>query len=321
MERLDPRGAAAAALTAVLYGTAYVAIALALRSFTPLGIAVGRGTLGGLLLLAVLLLPAAAHLRPRAMDRAALWRLGVLALLGGPPFIVALNVAVSLAGATVTAFVAGLYAVFGALLGIPLLRERLEPVTLASLVVALIGTLLLGDLRTDARTAAGIGVGLGAAASFGLFLVLSRRWASAYRLSSLTIAVGTQGSTAVLIGLVVLLLGNPLLVGETRPDAAAGLVWLAIGPGALAAVMVVIAARLLPARRVSAFLLLNPPTAALGGWLLLGERLSPLQLLGGALVLVAIAGASGLIAWGRGERRAAAARAASRSAGRPGRAR
>jgi drug/metabolite transporter (DMT)-like permease len=68
----------------------------------------------------------------------------------------------------------------------------------------------------------------------------------------------------------------------------------------LAAVLVVVGMRRLPARRASAFLLLNPPTAALGAWLLLGERLTAVQLLGGGLVLVAMAVAGGLVQ-GRGD--------------------
>jgi drug/metabolite transporter (DMT)-like permease len=98
------------------------------------------------------------------------------------------------------------------------------------------------------------------------------------------------------------ILGDPGLERVLLPEAAAAIIWLAVGPGALAAVLVVTGMRRLPARRASAFLLLNPPTAALGAWLLLGERLSSVQLVGGALILLAMAGASGL-PFSRTERR------------------
>jgi drug/metabolite transporter (DMT)-like permease len=52
--------------------------------------------------------------------------------------------------------------------------------------------------------------------------------------------------------------------------------------------------RRLEARRASFYLLLNPPTAAVLAFVLLGERLEPHQIVGGGLVLVAIAAASGL---------------------------
>jgi probable blue pigment (indigoidine) exporter len=221
-------------------------------------------------------------------------RLAVLATLGGPAFIVAMNVAVSQAGATITAFVAGLYAVLAAALAIPLLRERLELATLGSLVLALVGTALLAELQPTGSTGAGIGVGLVAALFFALFLVLSRRWSARYGLPGPTVSVATLLLTAAAAGILLPILGEPVTDAPLQADAAAGVVWLALGPGALAAILVVTGMRRIPARRASAFLLLNPPTATLGAWLLLGERLSALQLLGGLLVLLAIAGASGL---------------------------
>jgi len=270
-----------------------------LRSFTPLGAAAARGMLGVLALGVVLLLPLAPALRPRRLTGAAAARLLVLATLGGPAFIVTMNIAVSLAGATITAFVAGLYAVLAALLAIPLLRERVEPLTVAALVLALVGTALLGELEPGGQIGAGVAVGLLAALFFSLFLVLSRRWSTAYRLPGPTVAASTLGLTAVVAGLLLPVLGEHVLAQPLRLDAVAGVVWLALGSGALAAILVVTGMRRIPARRASAFLLLNPPTATLGAWLLLGERLSPLQLLGGGLVLLAIAGASGLrLPWG-----------------------
>jgi probable blue pigment (indigoidine) exporter len=205
-----------------------------------------------------------------------------------------MNVAVSQAGATITAFVAGLYAVLAAALAIPLLRERLELATLGSLVLALVGTALLAELQPTGSTGAGIGAGLAAALFFALFLVLSRRWSARYGMPGPTVSVATLLLTAAAAGILLPILGEPVTDAPLRADAAAGVVWLALGPGALAAILVVTGMRRIPARRASAFLLLNPPTATLGAWLLLGERLSALQLFGGLLVLLAIAGASGL---------------------------
>jgi drug/metabolite transporter (DMT)-like permease len=295
MHRLDPRGTAAAAAAAVLYGTAYVATAFALRSFTPLGAAAARGLLGALLLGALLLTPWAAGYRPGALRRAAVARLAVLGLLGGPCFIVAMNAAVALSGATVAAIVAGLYAVLAAVFAVPLLGERLERGTLAALVLALAGTVLLSDLRASGELLGGIAAGLLAAIVFALFLVLSRAWSASHALPGPTVALSALGLTAVLVGGLIPLVGDAGMEAAPLPEAVAAVVWLAAGPGALAAVLVVTGMRRLPARRASAFLLLNPPTAALGAWLLLGERLSVAQLIGGALILAAMAGASGIL--------------------------
>ena len=272
-----------------------MATAFALRSFTPVGGAAARGLLGAALLGAVLLLPVAARLRPAGIGSAGLWRLAILGLLGGGAFIVLMNIAVSLAGATVTAFVAGLYAVLASLLAVPILGERPERATLAAMAVALTGTALLGDLRPAPELAGGIAVGLLAAVAFGLFLVLSRRWSAAYALSGTSVGLSLLLLAGVTNAVLLLVLGDPGLDGPPRLDAAAAIGWLALGPGALAAVLVVAGMRRLPARRASAFLLLNPPTAAVGAWILLGEELTPVQLLGGGLVLAAIAVASGAV--------------------------
>jgi drug/metabolite transporter (DMT)-like permease len=168
------------------------------------------------------------------------------------------------------------------------------------MAVALVGTALLGGLRPAPELVGGIAVGLLAAVAFALFLVLSRRWSAPYSLSGASVGLALLALAGIANALLLLILGDPGQDGELRLDAALAIGWLAIGPGALAAVLVVAGMRRLPARRASAFLLLNPPTAALGAWLLLGERLTAVQLLGGGLVLVAMAVAGGLVQ-GRGD--------------------
>lgn len=295
------RGAAYASLAAMLYGSSYVATAIALRSFTPLSVAAWRGLLGAALLAALLLLPAMAIARPGRPGGPALLRLAILGVTGGAVFIVAMNAAVALAGATVTAFVAGLYAVLAALFAIPMLGERIERRTLVALLVALAGTALLAELRVSGDAVRGIGIALIAAVSFGLFLVLSRRWSTPYDLSGPVIGVATLGLSAVIAFAAMALIGEPPLPADPGADALLALAWLAAGPGAAAAVLVVAGMRQLEARHASVFLLLNPPTAAILSFALLGERLSGVQLVGGTCVLVAIAAASGLIRSGRAQ--------------------
>ncbi|HEX2884665.1 MAG TPA: DMT family transporter [Candidatus Limnocylindria bacterium] len=292
---MEPRGAIAAATTAMLYGSAYVATAIALEGFTPVGLAVWRGAIGALLVAVLLATPFLPGHRPRALGGAGLVRLGVMGIIGGGLFILAMNAAVAASGATITAFVAGLYAVLAAALAIPLLGEHLEARTIAALGAALVGTVMLSGIGSGSADAGGIALGLVAAAAFGTFLVLSRRWSARHRLTSPTVALSTLSiSTLVALG-VAAAGGDPLV----RPDPPVGslvaLGWLAAGPGAAASVLVVIGMRRLPARHASAFLLLNPPTAALLAFVLLGETLDGLQLVGAALVLVAIAAASGAL--------------------------
>ncbi len=292
---LDPAGATAAAAAAVLYGSSYVATAVTLRSFTPLTAALWRGALGVVAL--GLLITVATHsaLRPRRITRSSAWRLLVLGGVGGSAFVLAMNTAVSLAGASITAFVAGLYAVLTALIAVPILHERLEGITLGALVLALAGAALLGELRLGGDESLGVGVALVAAVLFATFLVLSRRWSNAYDLPGPAIGAAALGLTAAAAAAILPFTSTPAIPSPLRADAVVGVVWLAIGPGAGAAIAVVIGMRRLEARRASAFLLLNPPTAAIGSWILLGERFTLEQLLGAALILVAMAMASGLL--------------------------
>lgn len=287
-------GAAAAAAAAVIYGSAYPATAIALDGYSPAGIGVWRGLLGAALLTGALSLPILRTQRPGRLTRGALRRLAVLGAVGGGVFILTVNAAVAAAGATVTAFVAGLYAVLAALLAIPILGERLESRTLLALAAALGGTVLLSDLQASGADLGGIGLGLLAATAFALFLVLSRRWSARHGLTGATVGLASLTVSAAVTAVVAALDGS--LVPEAPPaHATAALLWIAAAPGAAASVLVVVGMRRLPARVASLFLLLNPPTAAVLGLVLLDERLSGMQLVGGALVLVAIAVAGGVL--------------------------
>ena len=126
-------GVAAAIAAAIVYGAAYPATAVALRSFSPLAVAGLSCTLA----LAIVIGLAAAGILPRpalgAMSGPRLARLIVLALLGGVLFITGINLAVAIVGPTITGFVAPLYAIFGTLFAVPLLGETVRSTTLARL--------------------------------------------------------------------------------------------------------------------------------------------------------------------------------------------
>jgi probable blue pigment (indigoidine) exporter len=276
-----------ASLAAMFFGTAYVATGLALRSFSPLTVGAWRAAIGGVGLAIVVVL---VQRRSGFPERSRAIRFVILGLLNGPLFLVAMNVAIALAGATIAAFVSGLYAIFAALFAPFVLREPLGLRAIAGFVIALVGTALLAELRADERTLLGVGVGFVAAVSFALFLVLSRRWGRSHEVKGAPVALTTS-----LMAIGVLF---PLaLVGESRtvlppspdPVALVALLWMGFGPSFLAQLLVLDSVRRVAARSSSAFLLLNPPPAAIGAFLLLGEALAPLQILGAALVLLGIA--------------------------------
>jgi len=295
------RGELFAALAASAYGSAYVATAFALRSFDPLVAAFYRSLLAAIALAAIRQVmstrdrstPLTEGQAPRRRStRAIAVRLASLGALGGAIFLLGMNLAVAGVGATIASFVAGLYSVLAAVLAPFVLRERLRSQALVGFVVALVGTALLAELTLDPGRILGIGWGLVGATSFALFLLLSRKWGREDGFDALTIAFATMTVAATALGLLVIVTRPGLLVPKTiAPEAIAAMVWLVIaaaGGQALAAASV----KLIPASRSSAFLLLNPIVATILSFALLAERPSPVQLLGGGLVLVGIAAAT-----------------------------
>jgi drug/metabolite transporter (DMT)-like permease len=213
-----------------------------------------------------------------------------------------MNVAVGESGATIAAFVAGLYAVLAALLGPLVLGERLGRGPLVAFVVALLGTALLAGFDPGADRPFGLGAGIGAgligATSFALYLVLTRRWARTLRLPGALVVVANFAAGAVVLLPATLLVGGESLTpASADPDAAVAtvaMIWLILAPSVVAQLLLVSALRRLPARTSSAFLLVNPVAASGLAAVLLGERLSPSQLAGAVLVLVGIVLATGV---------------------------
>lgn len=279
-----------AALAAMFFGTAFVGTGLALRSFSPLTVGAWRAAIAvvGLAFVVVVL-----QRRSGMPERARAIRFVVLGLLNGPLFLVAMNVAISLAGATIAAFVTGLYAILAALFAPFVLRERLGARAVIAFGVALVGTALLAELRVDERTLTGVAVGFVAAVAFALYLVLSRRWATTHAVVGGPVAL-TTSMLAIALLFPIAAVSEPASILPSGADKAAvlALLWMGIGPSFLAQLLVLDSVRRIPARASSAFLLLNPPTAALGAYLLLGEQLTPMQLVGAALVLGGIAAAT-----------------------------
>ena len=297
-----------AALAASGFGSAYVATAIALHAFGPVQVAAWRGFVATLALWGYV---AVRTLRSRGGERAAssgatpvplpatsvplrprLLRLALLAVLGGPLFFAGMNLSISHVGPTIASFVAGLYAILTALFAPFLLRERLTPRVIVAFVVALVGTALLAELNVSGDGLLGLAWGLTAAISYALYLVLSRRWSRANRLDGLLIAACMTSATALALG-VPILVTNPasLFPASVAPDVLGAMGWLAF-VAAAGTVLILASVRLIPAARTASFLLLNPVTATVLSVVLLGSRPTPVQIVGGMLVLAGMAAAT-----------------------------
>jgi probable blue pigment (indigoidine) exporter len=321
-------GTLLAAGAAVLFGSAFIAIVVLLRSFEPLPGALWRATLGGAVLLALVLSltrsGAAGHGAvgspgadlgrgggpSRRTARSNFLRIVLLGILSGPVFLVAQNLAVNDLGATVSGFVVGMYAVFAAVLGPLVARDRLEWPAIVGFLAALVGTALLSELRVERLSTLGMAAGVFGAVGYSFYLVLGRRWIPPLALRPEVIALASALLTVVVV-LAWLAVTAPASIfpANVSPEAMIALVWIAFVLVA-GQTMVMASVRRIPAQRSAAFLLLNPLTSAFLALVLLGERLSPPQLLGAALVVVGIAAATR--AWqviGLGRSRASAPKA------------
>ena len=290
-------GIAAAAGAAVLFGLSFPITVFALRSFTPIGTAALSCTIA----FVVLLLLAALGVVPRPMlrerTRANGARLAFVALVGGLSFIACANIAIALSGPTIAGFVSSLYAVLATFFAIPLLGERVRPVVVAALILSLVGTALLAGFAPLGSSALGILFGVTAAVSFGLYLVNARRWGPPHGLTGTIVVLALLFGRGPLL-LLVELVREPASLLPAHPDPAAllAIAYLVIGPMLVAQIFIVASVGRVPARRTSASLLLTPLCSAIGAYVLLGDRLTPPELLGAALLLLGIAGASGVLA-------------------------
>jgi drug/metabolite transporter (DMT)-like permease len=290
-------GIAAAAGAAVLFGLAFPITVFALRSFTPIGTAALSCTIA----LVVLLLLTALGVVPRPTLRertpANVARLAFVALVGGLSFIACANIAIALSGPTIAGFVSSLYAVLATFFAIPILGERIRPGVVVALCVSLVGTALLAGFAPLGSSVVGIAFGVIAAVSFGLYLVNARRWGPTHGLTGTIVVLALLFGRGPLL-LLVELVREPTSLVPANPDPAAllALAYLALGPMLIAQVFIVASVARVPARRTSASLLLTPLCSAIGAYVLLGDRLTPPELLGAALLLLGIAGASGMLA-------------------------
>ena len=284
-------GQAAAAIAAALFGTAYVGTAFAIRSFTPLGAAMWRGFLASAILaLGWALMGGRLHRSEVNWPR--LWRVVILGLTGGLGFVASMNLAVSMAGATLAAFAASLSPVLAALLAPLVLGESLTLVSVAGFAVAIVGTAILSGTN-PADVGPGVLFGLCASLCFGVFLLLSRRWSRPFRLSGTAIALSIAGTTA--LGLLpVELVFEPakLIPQDVRLDAVAGLLWLALVPGVIAQLFVVASVRRVETRSSAAMLLISPVTAAVVAAVMLGETMGAWEIAGAGLIMVGVVGAA-----------------------------
>jgi probable blue pigment (indigoidine) exporter len=267
------RPIATTALAPAIWGTTYLVTTQLLPPGRPLLAAAVRALPAGLVLVAM------SRRRPEGIWW---WRELVLGALNIGAFFALLFIAAYRLPGGVAATVISLQPLLVAGLSSMLLAERLSLRTLLAALAGSAGVSLL-VLRAGATLdALGVAAAFGAAAVMAIGIVLSKRWPSPAPL------LATTGWQLVAGGLLVLPL---VLVIEGAPAESlsaanlAGYSYLTIAGAALAYTLWFRGIRALSATSVAFLALLSPVVATALGWIVLDEHLTPLQAVGGLIVL------------------------------------
>ncbi|MCZ4563638.1 EamA family transporter [Rhodococcus sp. IEGM 1401] len=266
---------AAAALAPILWGTTYLVTTELLPPDRPMTASVLRAVPAGLLLLLI---------APGVPARG--WRLKIatLGVLNIGLFFPILFVAAyrlpggiaAVVGSAQPLVIVAISAIFG--------WGRTRPVQVGWAAMAVVGvalTAVSGTIRLDAIGLAAAVVG---AVSMAVGVALTKRWGVPPDTSPLN-------STAwqLIVGGMVI---SPLIpIVDDGPwaldaDAAIGYAWLAVVGGALAYSLWFRGARALPSANVTLLGVLSPLTAAVIGWIVLGQSMTGVQCVGFGIALV-----------------------------------
>lgn len=272
---------------ALCFGGTWVAGAVAVDAAPPFAIAAARFGIASILLFAWAKLARRPLTPLHRRDWPLVVGLGLTAIAGyNWLFLTGLTLAPASDGAII---VPGLAPVFTALLAGALLGERLGLKGFAGLAIAVVGLLLVvgpaggtegGDrLLGDLMFIAG-------AVFWAIYSVLARIASRRFTPVSTTV-YGTAFGTLVLIPLAVLE-GGVGRLQSAPPEALAGVAYLAVFGTVGAFVLFNLGVARIGAARASAFALLVPVVGVLSSVALLGERLGPLTILGGVVVLIGL---------------------------------
>lgn len=179
------------------------------------------------------------------------------------------------------------YPMFVTLFSALWLGERLTRVKLAAAALTVLGAALVAQiheaefLRLNLR---GILFGLLTGLSMAVYSILGKQAVARYAPWTVVLYAFAGGALFLVLGS-----GPGLLAARDYPTVAwIWIVGLALIPSLGGYALFTLGLRDLPASQVSVIATWEVVTAALLGWLLYGERLTPIQLLGAALVCVGI---------------------------------
>lgn len=261
----------------VVWGTTYLVTTQFLPGGHPLFAAVARSLPAGLVALAL----------TRVLPSGVWWWRSVL--LGGlniALFFPLLFIAAEHLPGGVAATLGSVQPLLVAGLAVGILGELPSWRRIAWAVVGVVGVGLVVLAPSAALSLSGIVAGLAGAVAMALGVVLTKRWGRPPGVTPMVYA-GWQltAGGALLVPFMLAFEGVPQ--GVDLP-AVGGYVWLGLAGGLVAYTLWFRGVGRLPVTATALLGLLSPLTAALLGWLVLGEGFSPVQVVGFALALAAL---------------------------------
>lgn len=271
----------ATAVTVVLWGTAFVAIRAALDGLSPAQLAVAR-----LVLAAAALGAVAPILGVRLPRRADLLRMLACGAAGMTAYQLLINTGEVDVPAGTASLLIATAPVHALLLAQLLLGETATGRQWLGTLVAFAGVAVLALSRDGAAGApvlASLAV-LGAAAAQAVFFVTQKPLLARYSPLEVTCYATWAGALLALPAGA----GTPAAVLGAPAAVIVALVWLGLGASAVGFVTWARALSRLPVAAAAASLNLVPLVAVGTGWLILGERPTPLVLAGGAVTVCGV---------------------------------
>jgi drug/metabolite transporter (DMT)-like permease len=273
----ERRGWAAAALTIVLWASAFAGIRAALKSFDPGQLSVLRLTIASIALLIV-----APFAGVRVPARRDLVPLLAAALTGMAGYQLLLNAGERTVSAGTASVLVATNPIFVALMAIRFLDERLTRRAWAGIGVAFTGALIIALGQSDGISlSAGALLVLGAAVSLATFFVVQKPLLSRYSSFEMT----TYATIVATVMLLPLAPSVPNATAHASASSLAAVAFLGLGASAAGFFAWAYATARLDVSRAASSLYLVPAVAIFVAWLWLGELPTLTTIIGGAIAL------------------------------------
>ena len=285
---MDAYTVSALVVALALWASAFAGIRAGLAGYSPFELALLRFLIASF---ALLIYGAAVGLRPPARED--LPKLAILGLLGFTVYHLALNYGEQTVSAGAASMLIASGPIFTALLAVVFLGERLRFWGWLGILLGFVGVALIavgegGGLRFDPGAFWIVLAAFSASLYFVFQKPLHARY-SPFEITAYTLWAGSLWMLPFAPGLVE-------AVRQAPPSATWSVVYLGIGPAALAYVFWNHALSRLPASRLTSFLYVSPVLAILIAWCWLGETPTPVSLFGGVVALLGVAVTN---VWGR----------------------